>query len=150
MLSGRKTKLTKELIKEAEKLMRIGNYTETVCQFLGIHKSTWYKWMAEGEKARSGLKREFFDAIRKAESTAEIRNVQKIQAAVEEGDANLALKFLERKFPARWGRKDQVSADINHSGEIKDKKEYDITHRIDQYEGIYQKAADRVNAKDIK
>lgn len=112
---GRKSKLTNELMKEAEMLLRAGNYTETVCDYLGIHRSTWYKWLAEGEHAKSGLKREFFDTIKKAESTAEIRNVNIVQKAAEE-DWKAAMTYLERKFPQRWARRDKISADIEHSG----------------------------------
>lgn len=114
---GRKTKLTKKLINDAEKLIKLGNYNTTVCQYLGIHQSTWYKWLQEGEQAKSGLKREFFDRIKSAESHAEIRNVQLIQQSAND-TWQAAAWYLERKFPDRWGKKDKVDANLNHSGNV--------------------------------
>lgn len=114
-MAGRKSKLTPELIKEAEALLKVGNYARTVCDYLGIHESTWYKWLQEGEAASKGIKREFFEAIKKAESTAEIRNVKIVNTAAE-NDWRAAMTYLERKFPDRWGKKDRVEAAIEHSG----------------------------------
>lgn len=142
-MAGRKTKLTKELIHEAANLIKAGNYTETVCQYLGFHKSTWYRWMAEGENAKSGLKKEFYLEIKSAESFAEISNVNVVRKAAQEGNWQAAMTFLERKFPEHWGRREKVSADLNHSGEITEKKDYSITHKIDEYEDAFKKAAQR-------
>lgn len=114
---GRKPKLTRKLIEDAEKLIKLGNYNTTVCQYLGIHQSTWYKWLKEGEKAKSGLKKEFFERIKSAESHAEIRNVQLIQQSANES-WQAAAWYLERKFPDRWGKKEKVDANVNHSGSI--------------------------------
>lgn len=114
---GRKTKLTKSLIKEAEQLIKMGNYVTTVCDYLGIHQSTWYNWLQEGAAAKSGMKREFFETIKKAESHAEIRNVGLIQKAAE-SDWKAAMTYLERKFPDRWGRKDRITAEMEHSGNV--------------------------------
>lgn len=110
---ARKTKLTKDLIEQAEKLIKLGNYNTTVTQYLGIHQSTWYKWMQDGENAKSGLKKELFDRIKSAESHAEIRNVQLIQNAGN-NTWQAAAWYLERKFPDRWGNKEkmQLSGDV--------------------------------------
>lgn len=129
-LMPRKTKLTKELMKEAEKLLRAGNYVSVICNYLGIAESTWYRWMEEGEKARSGLKREFWESIKRAESTPEIRSVQVIQQAAQDGDWKAAMTYLERKFPDRWGKRDKVSADVSHSGEVIDRHEQHTTINI--------------------
>lgn len=117
---ARKTKLTRKLINEAEKLIKLGNYTVTVCQYLGIHESTWYRWMNEGEVAKRGLKREFYESIKRAESHAEIRNVQIIQNAAQE-NWQASAWYLERKFHDRWGRKDKMDANVNHSGGMTNK-----------------------------
>lgn len=123
---GRKPKLTKELIKKATDIIRMGNYTETACEYLGIHKSTWYKWLSAGEKANSGLKREFFDAIKKAEAEAQIRNLGIIQQAAKE-NWQAAAWYLERKFPDQWGKK---KYEVEHKGEMKTNNEHTITQRI--------------------
>lgn len=145
---GRKTKLTEQLINKAERLIKAGNYNMVVCEYLNIHPSTWYKWMQEGEKARSGRKKEFFDRIKKAEAEAEVRLITDLQKIASDNNSWQGIAWmLERKFPERWGKKDKVSADLNHSGQVTNKKEIevDITKRIDQYEDIYRKVAQREN-----
>ena len=62
---ARRTKLSEELIKEAYELVASGNYIKDVYPILGIGEVTWYRWLREGEKAKSGLKREFWQAIKK-------------------------------------------------------------------------------------
>lgn len=117
---GRKSKLTKELIKEASDIIKMGNYTETVCDYLGISKNTWYRWMKEGEQAKRGLKSEFSDAIKKAQAHAEIRNLAIIETAAKE-EWQAAAWYLERKFPKKWGRQ---KVEIEHKGEINSKVRY--------------------------
>jgi hypothetical protein len=100
---GRKSKLTPELIKQAAQLLSAGNYVNVVCQYLGIHESTWYKWLAEGEESPSGLKREFCEAVKEASAGSEIRAITGILSAGKHSWQALAW-FLERRYPDRWGR----------------------------------------------
>jgi len=113
---ARKRKLTKELIKEAYKLVAAGNYDKDVYPILGIDKSTWYRWLSEGEKAKSGLKREFYDTVKKAEKDAIARNVALIQRAAQEGNWQAAAWWLERKYFEDWGRKDKVDLSADKDG----------------------------------
>lgn len=101
---GRKSKLTKKLISEAERLISAGNYANVTCQYLGIHVSTWCRWLQDAEAGATGLKQEFYEAIKRAEATAEIRNVAIIQRAGQESWQASAW-YLERKFHDRWGKK---------------------------------------------
>lgn len=127
-MAGRKSKLTKELIEEAAKYIRAGNYACVVANYLGIGESTWYRWLSEGEQAKSGLKREFWEAIKKAEAVPEIRNVNIIQQAAEE-NWQAAMTYLQRRFPERWGRRDfQVNGEIQHTG--KDGDSISVESRI--------------------
>lgn len=114
---GRKSKLTPQLINDAVKLLKGGSYISTVCEFIGIDTSTWYRWIREGKKAKTGIKNHFYHAIKKAEAEAEIRMVTEIQKIAEENKTWQALAWmLERKYPERWGRKDKVSADVPTRG----------------------------------
>jgi hypothetical protein len=114
---GRKSKLTKELIQEAANIIKMGIYVETACDYLGIHRSTWYKWLSEGEKAKGGLKKEFFDTIKKAEAEAQIRNIGIIQQAAKD-NWQAAAWYLERRYPERWGRRKVIEV----SDQEKEKK----------------------------
>lgn len=113
---ARKRKLTKELIKETYKLVAAGNYDKDVYPILGIDKSTWYRWLSEGETAKSGLKKEFYDTVKKAEKDAIVRNVALIQRAAQEGNWQAAAWWLERKYFEDWGRKDKVDLSADKDG----------------------------------
>jgi len=113
---ARKRKLTKELIKEAYKLVAAGNYDKDVYPILGIDKSTWYRWLSEGETAKSGLKKEFYDTVKKAEKDAIARNVALIQRAAQDGNWQAAAWWLERKYFEDWGRKDKVDLSADKDG----------------------------------
>jgi transposase len=127
-MAGRKTKLTPQLIKNAERLLKGGNYVNTVCEYLGIGESTWYRWMEEGEQAQTGLKREFWESIKKAEAEAEIRLITDLQKIADEDRSWQAIAWmLERKYPSRWGKKDRLTAEIEHSGQITNKEETHVT-----------------------
>jgi len=112
----RKSKLTQELIKEAYKLVAAGNYVKDIYPILGIDESTWYRWLSEGEKAKSGLKREFYETIKKAEKDAIARNVALIQRAAQDGNWQAAAWWLERKYFEDWGRKDKVDLSADKDG----------------------------------
>lgn len=114
---GRPTKLTPELLKKAEQLLAAGNYVTTVCDYLGIDRSTWYKWLEQGRKANKGLYFDFFHTVKKAESEAEIRAVTGILKA---GNTNWQAFawFLERKYPDRWKRdRGADTSDVSDEGE---------------------------------
>lgn len=113
---ARKSKLTKELIKEAYKLVSAGNYIKDIPPVLGIDDSTWFRWLSEGEKAKSGLKREFYETVKKAEKDAIVRNVALIQRAAQEGNWQAAAWWLERKYFEDWGRKDKVDLSADKDG----------------------------------
>ena len=55
---------------------------------------------------------EFFDAITRAETVAEVRMVAQWQQHMPE-DYRAIRDFLERRFPERWGRKDKVQQEIS-------------------------------------
>lgn len=147
MMAGRKTKLTPQLIVDAEKLVKVGNYVVTVCEYIGIDESTWYRWMRDGEKARTGIKRKFYKTIKKAEAEAEIRLIADLQKIAQVDLKWQALAWmLERKYPERWGRKDKISAEVSHSGLVKENNEYNINveQKIQQTVDKYGLAIEKV------
>lgn len=115
----RKSKLTRELIDKAAELIKAGNFQKHVAQALGIPEGTWYRWLSEGEKEKKGLKREFYESIKKAEAEAIARNVEIIQKAAKIGNWQAAAWWLERKFPDEWGKKDKLGLEGNGAIEIK-------------------------------
>jgi transposase len=111
---ARPSKLTPEVTKRLTEAIRAGNYYEAACGYAGIHYSTFRKWMQKGEVAKSGMFREFFEAITRAEYEAEVRMVAQWQKHMPE-DYRAIRDFLERRYPDRWGRR---NLNIEHSGEV--------------------------------
>lgn len=125
----RRTKLNKDLIKEAEELLKDGHYAQTVAGYLGICEQTWYNWYNNGEKLaemdedeldealrankHNELYLEFFETVKRATNRAEIEAVRVIKKASEQSWQASAW-YLERKFRERWGR---VTADHQGDGD---------------------------------
>jgi len=114
--AGRNLKLTPEFIKKIIPSIEAGNYIETVCRAHGIDKSTYYKWLQKGEKAKNGIYFEFFHAVRDAEARAERKLIEEWRDKLKESPASYK-DFLERRYSERWGKKDRVEVsgamDIN-------------------------------------
>jgi len=100
---GRPTKLTPELQDKLVEYLSAGNYTCVACGLVGIHVSTFCRWMSIGEKAKSGKYREFYEAIKKAEAAREATWIKYIDS-----DPSWQSKawLLERRYPERWGKKE--------------------------------------------
>jgi hypothetical protein len=99
---GRPSKLTRELIAKLARAVARGNYVEVACAEVGIAKSTFYEWLQLGQAAPSGPHREFSDAIKKAQASAEARDLAVIDAAAQAGVWQAAAWKLERRSPERW------------------------------------------------
>jgi len=102
---GRPTKLTPELQEEILRYISADNYFETSCWAVGITPQTGYNWLKRGERESSGIFREFYLAVKRAEAKAEILNVAYIKAGTDNWQSRAWI--LERKFPDRWGKKEK-------------------------------------------
>ena len=97
---GRPSKLTTDIQDKICNLIRAGHYFSTAAAAAGIHEATFHEWKAKGEVAKSGPFREFWLAVKEAESQSELLLVDKI---LKEGGPKGALEILKRRFPERWG-----------------------------------------------
>ena len=151
-MAGRKTKLTRAKINEAANLVKSGNYAVIVCQYLGIHESTYYDWINRGkDDEQSGertLYSEFSKAIKSAEAEAEVRNVAIIQKAAKD-TWQAAAWYLERKHKSRWSAMHQMEHSGKDGGAIK--VEYDLdklsVKELEQIESILEGSADEGTGK---
>ena len=122
-----KLKLNEKIIKESETLIRNGNYAVTVCNYLGIDESTWYRWLKYGEDGvnenKNNIYCKFYKSIKRAESVAEIKNLNTILQAGNE-DWKACAWYLERKHFDRWGRKEirEITGKDGESVKIEDVK----------------------------
>jgi len=111
---GRKTKLTPQLQEKICGYIKEGNYAKTAAELCGVGETTYYRWLQTGRESKSGKCREFWEAIKKAESFAEAYHVQQILKASKEGTWTASAWWLERKLPQKWARTDK----IEHKGEM--------------------------------
>lgn len=89
---GRPSLITRELIEEAENLLRAGNYIETVADFLVIDRGTFRNWLKRGKaqyrRVQAGdeveegeaLYYDWFCAVRRAQAAAEMSDLANIGA----------------------------------------------------------------------
>jgi predicted transcriptional regulator len=105
---ARPTKLTPEVQERILAAVRAGNYIEPSARSAGISPATFHRWIARGEKATSGIYRDFYEAVKRAEADAEVHAVAVIRKEIADGDWRAAAQFLERRFPDRWRRQQSI------------------------------------------
>lgn len=143
-MMGRPSKLTPKVQQKLVDAIKSGNYYDAACSYAGIDYSTFRRWMEKGEQQRKGKFRDFCEAIKKAEAEAEIRIVALWQKQIPE-NWQAARDFLERRYPERWGRKDKVQAELQHSGQVTTKHEQQY-HVIQQLVNQDDAVAERLLA----
>ena len=111
---ARPTKLTIEITEAIAKTVEAGNFIETAAALAGVSRTTLRVWLSRGNKARSGLYREFRDRIKGAQAKAEIDDVERIETAASDPKQWQAAAWrLERRNWKRWGKKDKLQSEIS-------------------------------------
>ena len=85
--------------------IRDGNYREVAIKQAGIARQTFYNWLKRAEAGEQGAI-QLVDALEKAEADAEadiVRNVRNASKLPQYWAAGAT--HLERKYPERWGRR---------------------------------------------
>jgi transposase len=104
---ARPTKLTAELQERIVTAIRAGSYAEQAAAYAGVHRATYYRWLAQGKDTARGACHDFYEAVTRAEAEAEVAAVLTIRRAATK-HYQAATWWLERRFPQRWGRVDRV------------------------------------------
>ncbi len=76
----------------------------------GVSKVTLYGWLKLGAREEEGPHVEFLNAVEKAQAEAEMRDLDRVDAAAEAGAWQAAAWRLERRSPQRWGRPGSLQA----------------------------------------
>lgn len=103
-MAGQKPKLTRELIKEAAKLISGGLTNRDACAVLGVSETAFYRWLQE---PREGLEVELWDGLEKAKATRKAFMLQSITTAARNGTWQAAAWYLERVYPTEYARPDR-------------------------------------------
>jgi hypothetical protein len=104
MPGGRPSKLTPGLQQQVCDALRRGAYVETAAAMAGVSKVTLYGWLKLGAREDEGPHVEFLNAVEKAQAEAEMRDLERVESAAENGTWQAAAWRLERRSPERWGR----------------------------------------------
>ena len=103
-MAGNRSKLTKDVIKDVARMARGGLRNTDICKALGIHQSTFYKWLQE---PRSGLEVELFESLEKARAERKAFMLQTITKAAQDGTWTAAAWWLERVYPEEFAKPDR-------------------------------------------
>lgn len=104
------------------RLISKGYHYTTVCRYVGVKRETFMKWLTLGRSGANKTFVDFYNAVCKAESVAEmtvLASLKKHQAAEWRASA----WELERRWPEHWSRQDAVQASLRVEGEVQ------VTHK---------------------
>ncbi len=84
---------------------------ESACKVAGISKQTFYNQLKRAELGELAAQL-FVDAVEKAEASVEQRMSRRVTQAADAGPQFWAagMTWLERKYPDRWGRRQDDSS----------------------------------------
>lgn len=105
--SKAETVLTPEILEAVGLLLSEGHYKETVADFLGISRMTWWNWEQRGEREPDSVYGEFLYVVKKASAAAEILLFRGIRAGFDGWQSKAWI--MERRFPQRWGKRIDIT-----------------------------------------
>ncbi len=108
--NGRPTKISDALIEKVCGFIEEGNFIDTAAVCAGIHYCTYYNWIKWGDRRHQDFKGGQYEVFFKAVKNAERRAERSILLDLYATKGMAWTKFawvLERRFPAKWGRRFQ-------------------------------------------
>ena len=101
-----KLKLTNKLVEQIVELKRDGLCDADIIAAIGVNPSTFYRWLKDGENAKSGVKRTLFEELKKAEALYKKSLLTTIKSAAMSRAQywTAAAWLLERKYPMEYGK----------------------------------------------
>jgi len=117
---GRPTALTPELVNAIVAQVQWGVPPSVAANAMGVGTSTYYEWIARGEghdanRPMTPLYADFAERVADAEAQSEsalvTMAIQKVRTTAD------AVLLLERRWPARWKRTEEVTINIRREAE---------------------------------
>lgn len=90
--------------------IKAGMSYEGACGVARVTYNTFLNWRKRGEVETAGKYFKFFQELQYAEAIAEAEMLKKLK---EDPDTKWVAWRLERRFPDRWGKKEQVKQEIS-------------------------------------
>jgi hypothetical protein len=146
MATGRPGKLTTEVREKICAAVSAGSYIRAACNYAGIDRRTFSYWLARGKKARKGIYRDFYLAVRKAEADCEVATVAAWKRSMPENPGEYR-HFLARRYPARWSERGRLELTGKGGGPVRsqvsvaDLSDQELHALIDQMLGVRGRAA---------
>lgn len=149
--------LTEEKLILLEGWARDGLTDKQIAENMGIGVSTLYKWKNDHRVIREALKKgkEVADyEVENAMFKAATGFYQEEEVVTNKGEVVTVRKYFppnptlnifwsKNRNPQKWRDNKDIRADVSHSGQVTKRHEYDITHKIEQYEDVYRQLAQR-------
>jgi hypothetical protein len=101
-MAGRPTKRTPEREQRLLDALRAGNTIQHACRYADISDETYANWQKRSL--------EFLERVKKAEADAIVRHVANIAKAATDGQWTASAWWLERRYPADYGRRFEPDA----------------------------------------
>ena len=101
-----KLKLTKATHKKITRSIREGHFTVVAAQLAGISETTLYRWLDAGREAKTGVYREFWEAVEQAKAQAEAKYLTAVRMIAHDAKHRDRLRaatwWLERRHAGRY------------------------------------------------
>lgn len=107
-------------IKRLLDALAAGHFVDEACQYAPIHKSTYYRWIQQGEALEEKVKQggtltaeetktsELCDSLKKAEVAGQNAALETIREAIKGGTWQAAAWFLERRNK-KWSNRTEIT-----------------------------------------
>jgi hypothetical protein len=132
MPRGRQPKIASEDTRKAIlDSLRKGALRKDAAWYAGIDPTTLARWLKRGEEPEAeSVYRDFRRDAMKAERKAKIDSLSVVQDLATGEDPAVALKaatwYLERRYPAEWGRSDRLRVDARVSAQVEVQEEVEL------------------------
>ena len=112
-----KLKLTRKLVDQIVELKRDGLCDADIIAAIGVNQSTFYRWLKDGESAKSGVKRALYTELKKAESEYKRSLLTTIKSAAMSRAQywTAAAWLLERKYPMEYGKMERKAEETDNA-----------------------------------
>jgi hypothetical protein len=117
LTKGRKSILNLKLQREIGKNIKLGMPLKFAAEAAGITETTFYNWMARGEKETKGQYFEFFGYIKQCQSEAVQTHLNLITNAAKGGSWQASAWILERRHPEEFGRRENLNIKSKNENE---------------------------------